>query len=51
MSVPYASATTGTKAREEIIKVLRHFGCEEIGFADKFEQHEMLLYLSTVVWR
>ena len=27
-SVPYASATTGTKAREEISKVLRRFGCE-----------------------
>jgi hypothetical protein len=43
MSVPYASATAGTKAREEISKVLRHFGCEAIGFMDDFEQHELLL--------
>lgn len=43
MSVPYASATTGTKAREEITKVLRRFGCESIGFMDDFEQHEVLL--------
>jgi hypothetical protein len=43
MSVPYASATTGVKAREEISKVLRRFGCESIGFMDDFEQHEILL--------
>jgi hypothetical protein len=43
MSTPYASATTGTKAREEIIKVLRRFGCESIGFMDDFATHEVLL--------
>jgi len=43
ISVPYASATTGTKAREEITKVLRRFGCESIGFMDDFAQHEVLL--------
>jgi hypothetical protein len=43
MTVPYASATTGTKAREEITKILRHFGCESIGFMDDYEQHEVLL--------
>jgi hypothetical protein len=43
MSVPYASATTGTKAREEITKVLRRFGCASIGFMDDFEKHEVLL--------
>jgi hypothetical protein len=43
MTVPYASATTGTKAREEITKVLRRFGCESIGFMDDFDKHEMLL--------
>ena len=43
MSVPYASATSGTRAREEISKILRHFGCEAIGFMDDFEQHEVLL--------
>ena len=43
MTVPYASATTGTKAREEITKLLRRFGCESIGFMDDFEKHEVLL--------
>jgi hypothetical protein len=46
LSTPYASATTGTKAREEITKILRRFGCEEIGFADNFELQEILLYLT-----
>jgi hypothetical protein len=34
MTVPYAAATTGRKAREEIIKVLRRFGCGSIGFME-----------------
>src|SRR5262249_10021550 len=29
--------------RDEIIKVLRRFGCEQIGFMDNYEQHEVLL--------
>jgi hypothetical protein len=41
---PYASASAGVRAREEITKVLRRFGCEEIGFADNFEKQEVLLY-------
>ena len=44
MSIPYASATSDMKAREEIKKLLRRFGCEEIGFSDSFEKHECLLY-------
>ena len=43
MGVPYAGATTGIKAREEITRVFRHFGCEAIGFMDDFEKHEVLL--------
>ena len=42
-SVPYAGATTGQKAREEISKILRRLGCESVGFMDDFEQHEVLL--------
>jgi hypothetical protein len=42
-SVPYSSATS-KKAREEIIKMLCRFGCEEVGFSDNFEKHEVLLY-------
>ena len=43
MNIPYASATTGKNARDEITKVLRRFGCESIGFMDDFEKHEVLL--------
>jgi hypothetical protein len=43
MNTPYASATT-TKARDDIAKVLRRFGCEEIGFLDNYNDHEMLLH-------
>jgi hypothetical protein len=32
------------RAREEIKKILRNFGCEEVGFADNYEQQEVLLY-------
>jgi hypothetical protein len=46
LSTPYAAATTGTKAREEITKILRRFGCQEIGFADNFELQEILLYFT-----
>ena len=43
MGVPYASATSGMAARDEITKILRRFGCESIGFMDDFEKHEVLL--------
>ena len=44
MTTPYASATTGRKARDEITKVLRRFGCEEIGFKDNYTDQSVLLY-------
>jgi hypothetical protein len=43
MRVNYASATAGTKARAEIIKVLRSLGCESIGIMDYDNTHEVLL--------
>jgi hypothetical protein len=43
MSTPYASASTGASARDEITKVLRRFGCESVGFMDDFEKYEVLL--------
>lgn len=43
MSVPYASASSGGLARDEITKVLRRFGCESIGFMDDFEKKELIL--------
>jgi hypothetical protein len=36
-------ATSGNKAREEITKTLRRFGCESIGFMDEYDKHEVLL--------
>ena len=41
--IPYASASAGQRARDEITKILRRFGCESIGFMDDFEAHEILL--------
>jgi len=41
--VPYESASSGGKARDEITKLLRNFGCESIGFMDDFEKHELCL--------
>jgi len=38
MSVPYASATTGAAACDEITKILRRFGCESVGFMDNFDK-------------
>ncbi len=43
MSTPYASATSGAAARDEITKMLRRFGCESVGFMDDFEAYEVLL--------
>ena len=42
-SVPYAQASSGDSARGEITRILRHFGCESVGFMDDFENHEVLL--------
>jgi hypothetical protein len=42
-STPYASATSGAAARNEITKVLRQFGCESVGFLDDFEKAEIVL--------
>jgi hypothetical protein len=43
MSIPYSSATSGDRAREEVVKVLRRFGCEKIGFMDDHAKHEVTL--------
>ena len=43
MATPYASATSDMRAREEIRKILRRFGCEAIGFMDDEVKHEVLL--------
>jgi hypothetical protein len=43
MTIPYANASAGVKARDEITKILRRLGCESIGWMDDFEKHEVLL--------
>lgn len=40
--VPYASAGS-KKAREDIVGMLRRFGCEQVGLMDDFEKHEVML--------
>jgi len=44
MPIPYASATSDMRAREEIKKILSRFGCEKIGFMDDAAKHESVLY-------
>ena len=44
MATPYASASSDMRAREEIKKILTRFGCEEVGFSDKYGTDEVLLY-------
>jgi hypothetical protein len=43
MRMPYADATTGIRAREEITKVLKRLGCESPGFRDLDNTDEVLL--------
>jgi len=43
MKTPYAHASSGAAAREEISKLLRRFGCESIGYMDDFEKSEVIL--------
>jgi hypothetical protein len=43
MTIPYASASAGVRARDEITKILRRLGCDSIGWMDDFEKHEVLL--------
>ena len=43
MTVPYEGATSGAKARDEITKMLRKFGCESVGFMDDFQEQTVLL--------
>ena len=42
MAVPYTEANSST-ARAEIIRILRGFGCEAIGFMDNFDQQSVTL--------
>ncbi len=42
-TIPYASASSGASARDEITKILRRFGCESVGFMDDFADKSVLL--------
>jgi hypothetical protein len=44
-STPYAGAQSGgaVGTPDEITKILLRFGCENVGFTDDFEKHEVLL--------
>src|SRR5690606_22115783 len=42
VAVPYSGATSGASARDEITKILRRFGCSNVGFMDDYERHEVL---------
>jgi hypothetical protein len=43
VTIPYAYATSGNDAREEITKILRRLDCDSIGFMDDFQTHELML--------
>lgn len=43
MVMPYENASSGAKARDEILKILQRFGCESVGFMDEFTTHTLLL--------
>lgn len=41
--LPYASAKSGVGAREEITKILKRFGAENVGFMDEFNTKSIIL--------
>lgn len=43
LTVPYQNATSGAQARDEVTRILRRFGCTNVGFMDKFDEHALLL--------
>lgn len=43
MTLPYSTARSGMKAREEIVKILQRFGVESVGFMDEFDTRTVLL--------
>lgn len=43
MTMPYEGASSGMKARDEIVRILQRFGCESVGFMDKFAEQSVIL--------
>ena len=48
MTLPYASATSGGAAREEVVRLLQRVGASSVGFMDEFETHTLILAFT---WR
>ena len=46
--MPYERATSGAAAREEVVRILRRFGCESVGYMDDFANSKVLLQFT---WR
>lgn len=42
-AIPYERATAGGKARDDIVALLRQFGCESVGIMDDFADHSVVL--------
>ena len=40
---PYANASSGLRAREDVGKLLAGFGCKSVGFMDDFEEMTVML--------
>lgn len=43
MTVLYENATSGGNARDEITRILRKFGCDNVGFMDNFDDQSTTL--------
>ena len=43
MNIPYSGATSGTKAREDIGKILKTFGCSSVAWLDDYETNSIAL--------
>ena len=42
-TVPYEKARKGDAVRGDIVRMLKQFGCESVGFMDDFYRHEVIL--------
>ena len=42
--IPYQNATSGVAARDEITKLLRRFGCSQVGFLDHYRAEVLLQF-------
>jgi hypothetical protein len=45
VSIPYASATAGMRAQDEVKRILQNFGCDKVGIMDDAAKQEVTLYI------